>query len=224
MAAAVGPCRVCSAQVPQLNVGSEAFDRIIRVISSGSKTLGCLELKHTVGCTDKEASAWITHLMSCIGVWAGTEDDELVLRDLDLAFAGIAKPEHFTDYTHCEECEEHDNTLRSRTRNSIQREDLGNAGWDPMSFCSAEGMGYFFPALARMAMLPPIWPDHDWYGGQLLFHLTYEGEQNKFLRWCTLHRREAVVAFLRHFQKTRSFEYGCEEDIYVALQLWSAVT
>jgi len=36
-----------------------------------------------------------------------------VLAGIDAAFAGVPKPEHFTDHTHGCECKEHDDTLRS---------------------------------------------------------------------------------------------------------------
>jgi hypothetical protein len=42
------------------------------------------------------------------------------------------RPEHFTDFLHCCECEEHDQALLSSDIASIGLDVLGNPGWDPM--------------------------------------------------------------------------------------------
>ena len=40
----------------------------------------------------------------------------------------INKPAHFTNYEHCEECAEHDETLLSKTIDSIGLDEIGNEG------------------------------------------------------------------------------------------------
>lgn len=47
-----------------------------------------------------------------------TSDADLLAR-IDAAFADVGKPGHFTDYRHCCECAEHDETLRSHDRDSL---------------------------------------------------------------------------------------------------------
>lgn len=64
----------------------------------------------------------------------------------------VDKPLHFTDFDHCEECAEQDETLRSGSVEKIGLEEVGNPGWDPMCFCSAEGLKYYFPALVRLSI------------------------------------------------------------------------
>ena len=54
------------------------------------------------------------------------------------AFLAEPLPDHFTDYTHCCECAEHDELLRARDRETLALEDVGNAGWDPICFVTAE--------------------------------------------------------------------------------------
>lgn len=76
------------------------------------------------------------------------KNDAAILAVIDAEFGAVPRPEHFTDFTHCCECAEHDEALRSRDRASLRIEDVGNPGWDPLCFCSAEGIAYFFPALA----------------------------------------------------------------------------
>ena len=42
-----------------------------------------------------------------------TSDAE-VIEETKQAFSTASRPEHFADFTHCEECQEHDELLRSR--------------------------------------------------------------------------------------------------------------
>ena len=64
----------------------------------------------------------------------------------------VPKPEHFTNYRHCCECAEHDETLLAQDVNSIGIEQLGNPGWDPLCFISPEGFLYYLPALIRITL------------------------------------------------------------------------
>ncbi|GAB4190194.1 MAG: hypothetical protein Tsb002_17940 [Wenzhouxiangellaceae bacterium] len=66
-------------------------------------------------------------------------------------FARRKRPEHFTDYKHCEECSDHDATLRSKDNDTISFKDVGNVSYSPISFISVEGFLYYLPGLARLA-------------------------------------------------------------------------
>jgi hypothetical protein len=106
--------------------------------------------------------------------------DADILQIIKQAFAECRRPEHFTDYTHCEECAEHDEVLRSRDVDTLRIEDVGNPGWDPICFTTWEGFAYYFPALARLAFAEPEYAD-GWYGTVLLFHLVGDGRRNRRL-------------------------------------------
>jgi hypothetical protein len=150
-------------------------------------------------------------------------DDVAILRLVQTAFARCERPEHFTDYKHCCECSEHDELLRSRDNNTLQSEDVGNAGWDPLCFVQPSGFGYFFPALARLALTEPN-PARDWYLPQLLFHLTYEGEANRHLQSFDQEQRHAVAALLQQISTTRAVlvdEWSCRDELRHAITLWS---
>jgi hypothetical protein len=45
--------------------------------------------------------------------------DERILQIVRDAFASVPRPEHFTNYRHCDECYEHDELLRQRDRDSL---------------------------------------------------------------------------------------------------------
>jgi hypothetical protein len=113
-----------------------------------------------------------------------TVTDQDVLRIVEAAFPGVPRPEHFTNFTHCEECAECDVLLLSRDYSSLTVADVGNPGADPLSFCSGQGKAHFMPALARLALDPPTY-EFGWYGTQLLFHLGYKGCANATLAYCT---------------------------------------
>ena len=148
--------------------------------------------------------------------------DREILAELDSAFGGCPRPEHFTDFRHCCECAEHDALLLLRDRETLRLEDVGNAGWDPLCFTSAEGLLYYMPALGRLALDPPG-ELTDWYVPQLHFHLTYDGANNRILRAASPAQRLAVVRLLRHILTTRDAmcqDWDCRDDLLGALALW----
>jgi len=150
--------------------------------------------------------------------------DTPLLERIDAAFAGVDRPEHFTDHRHCSECAEHDETLRSHDRHSLGQRHVGNPSWDPLCFCSAQGQAYYLPALARFALAPPD-PQYGWYGEQLLFHLTSGGERNALYLHCTPDQRAAIAALLAHLVESRAAlvdAHRAQDDLLRAWELWSA--
>ena len=148
--------------------------------------------------------------------------DPEVLSMLNAAFANCERPEHFTNFKHCCECAEHDELLRSRDRGTLRIEDVGNPGWDPLCFTSAEGLLYYLPALGPIALQEPT-GNLDWYVPQLHFHLTYEDKRNRILVAASQEQRRAVVHLLRHIVDTRAElceRWSCREDLLVAAELW----
>jgi hypothetical protein len=146
-----------------------------------------------------------------------------VVASLYTAFAGLARPEHFTNHTHCDECLEHDDFLRSRDRDGLSHDDLPSAAWDPITMTTPTAFAYLLPGLARLALAPP----HDqwgWYGERLVFQLRWDGRLN--VRWqaCTPAQRRAVAGFLEHLLATRTdlvAEYDYSEELSDALSIWS---
>ena len=150
-------------------------------------------------------------------------DDAEVLRLVQVAFAACPRPEHFTDYTHCSECREHDDLLRSRELDTLTIEDVGSPGWDPICFISSKGFAYLFPALTRLSLSEPS-PILGWYPAQLLFHLIDEGRTNRHRPCFSPEQRRAVVRLLRHLAETRralADEYLCSGELLSAIDLWS---
>ena len=133
----------------------------------------------------------------------------------------VRKPRHFTDYEHCPECAEHDETLRNSSINQISIAELGNPGWDPMCFCSAEGIEYYFPALVRLSLETAT--NGDFYFDQLLFHLEYGGMENRFFQHCSASQKEFVARFIEHMIATypdQIEEAMCATEALNTHELW----
>lgn len=131
------------------------------------------------------------------------------------------KPEHFTDYKHCEECLEHDETLLKGSIDTIGLQELGNPGWDPICFSNAEGIKYYMPAFIRLSLETM---KDDFYLAQFLFHLEYDGTNNKLLMACSTEQRDFIARFLEHLilNNTSELEYHhSEDDALRVCELWS---
>jgi len=100
-----------------------------------------------------------------------------LLSRIDAAFGAVPRPAHFTNHRHCEECADHDGLLRARDRQTLSLADVGNPGWDPLCFITPEGLAYYFPTLARLALAEPD-ALYGWYADQFLFHLYWGYRDN----------------------------------------------
>ena len=150
-----------------------------------------------------------------------TTDREILL-EIDSAFAGRTRPEHFTNYHHCEECAEHDELLRQRNRDSLSLSDVGNPGWDPVCFISPEGFAYYLPAFARIALAAET-ESEDSYVPQLLFHLASDGPRHARVLACGAAERKAVAALLQHIAESRAAlldHLSCTDQLFEALGYW----
>ena len=145
------------------------------------------------------------------------------MAQIDAAFGSVERPEHFTNHTHCCECAEHDELLRARDRETLGISDVGNPGWDPICFSSPQGIAYYFPALARLALAPPD-PGYGWYADQLLFHLYSGFPENRFLQFCTPAQRVAVASLLGYIIESRTALvefYDSTDNFLRCYELWN---
>lgn len=131
------------------------------------------------------------------------------------------KPTHFADYQHCCECAEHDQTLLASDVDTIGLNELGNPGWDPLCFSSAEGLMYYMPALIRLTLDTM---DDQMYLDQLLFHLVYDGMDNRLVSACSKEQREFVADFLEYLVENYSLQIKAgvfsADEILRAHEIW----
>jgi hypothetical protein len=136
----------------------------------------------------------------------------------------VPKPEHFADYRHCCECAEHDQVLLTCDVDSIGLEQLGNPGWDPLCFSSAEGLIHYLPALIRIT-LDTIEKPRETYVDQLLFHLIKDGAGNSLVSACSKEQRDFIAAFLKYLLANHAAHINkgafTRDDTVRALEIWS---
>ena len=149
--------------------------------------------------------------------------DQELMAEVVGAFGGVSRPARFLPDVGDYEFDEHDELLQSKTIETISRTDL-RSSWDPLTNCCAQGVAYFFPAMARICLEPTNDP-WGWYAEEMLFHLTYRGTENKFIRFCGQQQRVAVMHLIEHLLETRTqyIEQSClPEDFEECVKLWRA--
>jgi len=125
-------------------------------------------------------------------------------------FVDAPRPEHFTNYLHCEECREHDDLLRSKDVGSLSFKDIGNSGWSPVPFMTEEAMRYYFPPLVRVALDPELKGSPVNFLSILFFNLGHDNLK-KFVLFNN-EERKAVLALLNHLKGSLSERFGYDED------------
>jgi hypothetical protein len=131
------------------------------------------------------------------------------------------RPEHFTQFDHCCECEDHDRTLLGTDIDTISIAELGNPGWDPICFTTAEGKKYYLPAFIRLSLETM---KDEFYLAQFLFHLEGDGSGNEFYMSCNEAQRRYVASFLEYVIEHYSDEIEagmCADDSLRSYQIWS---
>jgi hypothetical protein len=141
------------------------------------------------------------------------------------AFAGFKRPEHFTDHTHCPECAEHDQTMRSRPLSAIGVVELGNPGWSPITFLTEEAYGYVMPRLIELAVSSSVERPGESFVFAYLLALTPAPEHRK-LDYFTREQTAAVLESL-HYMRDQMMPVieaeCCEDDLAQAITRWHAL-
>ena len=141
------------------------------------------------------------------------------------AFSSFARPEHFTDHTHCPECAEHDQTMRSRPLSAIGVVQLGNPGWCPIPFLTEQAYGYVMPRLVELALASSVERPGESFVFSFLLALTPAPEHRK-LDYFTREQTDAVlqsVHYMRDHMQPVVEQACCEEDLVQAIARWSSL-
>lgn len=153
-------------------------------------------------------------------------DLESVLRNLYSAFSDCKRPEHFTDYEHCEECAEHDEVMRSATLDTLDSVHLGGPGWAPFSFLTVEGFAHYMPRILELAVTGKGNEHGDLFLSDILFQLVPGEEYDRFKNYSTAQRQAVLGALL--YAKENCQEglalYASEDDMEEAISYWGRNT
>jgi len=150
------------------------------------------------------------------------EEHQDIISDLYQAFACYERPEHFTDYKHCEECNEHDETMRSANLQTLTGYDIGTGGWNPLCFLTVEGFAHYMPRIMELAITGAKNKHDESVLSVLLFHLAPSDDYDRFSSYSIV-QCEAVLAALKYaFTKHRNeiVEEFIQDDIEAAISYW----
>jgi hypothetical protein len=148
--------------------------------------------------------------------------DDAILAEIDKAFGSVTRPERFTVADGDPEAMDHEALLSSRDLETLRLEDVNRPGYNPMTECLLPGYSYYFPALARLALVPPVDP-WNWYASLLLDKLRLHEDGNDFYSYCNPAQRAAVAGLLRHIVETRASTVSASldpEDFVQCLKSW----
>ena len=197
-------CRHCGELAPVANMTALAWAGVSRSLSNGQPSLAAAELSSLGIVTQAQSIDCVRHLRACVFSWPLEPSLQPIMTSIDAAFLGVPRPDHFTNFEHCDECRQHDETLRARTVKTLTRRDLGNLGYSPISFCQPPGFAYCFPAIARFAAIPALSEDQDSIADMLGANLSSRVLADAFLDHCTPPQREAVAALLDWLGETNA--------------------
>ncbi len=146
--------------------------------------------------------------------------DELIARAMSISDT-LKRPAHFTNHTHCCECQDHDDELQPYTPRDVTRRALGTGGWDPITFTTLAGFRYFLPGLVRV-VLSESGPD-DYYD-QFLWHISMDIRWQERKQACSTQEQELVRDTLTWLLEHRAQEFEeamLADELLDALEKWS---
>ena len=150
---------------------------------------------------------------------------EEIINDAYRAFSIFSRPEHFTNFAHCEECAEHDETMRSHSLSDIGSNQVGNPGWSPIPFLTEQAYGYVMPRLLELALNNSINNDNDPFVFQYLLALTPLPEHRK-LDYFTPEQSTVILNSLYYIRNNMASVIEnecCESNLAEAITLWQTI-
>lgn len=149
---------------------------------------------------------------------------DATIKNLYKEFSVYKRPEHFTDYKHCDECEEHDNTMRSATLKTLSSEHLGCVGWAPFSFLTEEGFAYYMPKIIELAANGELNIHGEPFVIQVILQLLPTNNHDRFSRYSTSQCKAVYEALCltSAVQHEAINNYCYDSDMEKALEYWKS--
>jgi hypothetical protein len=145
-----------------------------------------------------------------------------VIEKLYKEFSVYKRPAHFTDYKHCDECEEHDETMRRATLETLCSEHLGCIGYAPFSFLTEEGFAHYLLRIIELAAIGELNKFGEPFVLQVALQLCPTNNYDRFSRY-TKSQCKAVYDALCHTNATQYealSEYCYISDMENAIEYW----
>ncbi|MBB3167296.1 DUF6714 family protein [Simiduia aestuariiviva] len=148
---------------------------------------------------------------------------EAIVKDLYYVFSCYPRPLNFTDYKHCPECEDHNETMKSATLATLESKHLGCVGYSPWCFLTEEGFAHYIPRILELAITGKGNAHGELFLDDILYVLAPKPEHDRFQRY-TKHQCMAVFQALLYANKNfreQLVECFSHDDMDSALEYWS---
>ena len=147
---------------------------------------------------------------------------EEIINNAYKEFSFFERPMHFTDYKHCEECEDHDETMRSCNLRDIGAKEVGNPGWSPLPLLTEHALGYVMPRLIEMALNLEKNADGDIFIFDFLLCLTPNKEYKRFNNYSSgqINIIQQCLKYIKNNYTSYIDECMCEEELQEAISTW----
>jgi hypothetical protein len=122
---------------------------------------------------------------------------ERILAEIDKTFQSERPAQMVRNPGHCDECAEHEDTMRAVTPETVSLDQVGSLAWDPVCYLTDETWRYFMPGFARLA----LGRGDDYYLDQFLFHL-----ESGRVACLNKEQCQAIAALLDHLFKAMAGE------------------
>lgn len=146
---------------------------------------------------------------------------EIIKQSYD-AFSSFKRPKHFTNYKHCEECAEHDETMLSCQLSNLGPNEVGQPCWSPLPFLTEKALGYVMPRLIELAVSNSPNKDGDSFIFDFLLTITPNKKHDRFASYnkdqcdCIRNALQYIYTDLHDV----SVEGCFEEELKNAIKLW----
>ena len=123
-------------------------------------------------------------------------------------FSEIEKPQHSTNYSHCEECAEYDEMLSTVEKRDLSIEQIGTVCWGPVPFLTPEATAYYIPRLIELAAEGVENKDLEPYFNQFINTVCEGPSGRQYSLFGDVHRR--AVASVLIYIKSNYYDLVCE--------------
>lgn len=141
-------CQFCGEQVPDVGIARKGLLKLVSNCKDMPLQGWVSKLSDLKGISNRVAEPYLLHLQKCPYSWPYTDDEELVLRQIDEAFGNIEKPTSMVN-CECPECTAIEEYMLGRTPQTLWRRDISDL---ELCFCNPATIAYFMPTVARLAV------------------------------------------------------------------------
>ena len=146
-----------------------------------------------------------------------------IIKEAYFEFSSFERPEHFTNYTHCEECAEHDVTLQQCALHDIGSNQVGTISWNPISLLTTDAYGYVMPRLIELSLNLELNMADEFILFDWLIYIT-PGPENNRGKGFSKKQRLVILNTLKYIEKQiwpGIDENYHEEILHDAISVWS---